>query len=73
MTALRTLALAAFALFGLAIAVPAGSSTTGNCGPVVDIRDPGLRASFARFDANQSLSAAKVCAFYLNGDLSAGR
>ncbi len=72
MTALRTLTLAAFVLFGLAIAVPAGSSTTGSCGPLVDIRDPGLRASFARFDSNQSVSAAQICAFYLNG-VSTGR
>lgn len=75
MTALRTVALAAFAVFGLAMTVsamtaPAGSSSTGTCGPAVEIRDPGLRASFARFDANQSASAAQICAFYLNGQPS---
>ena len=66
MTALRTVALAAIALVGLAFAVPAGSSNNGSCGPAVDIRDPGLKASFARFDANQSASAAKICAFYVD-------
>ena len=77
MTALRTVALASIALFGIALAVPVGfglalavpagsSQSAGNCGPVVDIRDPGLKASFARFDANQSASAAKICAIYLD-------
>lgn len=72
MTALRTLSLSAVALFALAMVAPAGSSVTGNgaCGPALDIRDPGLRASFVQFDANQSSAAARVCAFYRNADLS---
>ena len=45
---------------------PAGSSVSQTCGPVVEIQDPGLRASFARFEAGQSTSAAKICALYRN-------
>jgi len=70
MTALRAIAFSAFAAFVfVAVTAPAGSSTIGTgCGPSIDIRDPGLRDTFAKFDASQSLSAAKVCAFYRNGD-----
>jgi hypothetical protein len=34
------------------------------CGPAIAIQDPGLRASFARFDRDQSAGARKVCAIY---------
>ena len=73
MTAFRTITLTAFAaLIAAGLTVPAGSSVTGtgSCGPALEIRDPGLRASFAKFDTTQSPGAAKVCAFYRNADLS---
>jgi hypothetical protein len=69
---LRTIAFVAFAIVVAGVTAPAGSSVTGtgNCGPAIEIRDPGLRASFAKFDTNQSPSATKVCALYRNADLS---
>jgi hypothetical protein len=72
MTAFRIISFAAFAAIIIAgVTGPAGSSvTTASCGPAVEIRDPGLRASFAKFDAMQSFSASKVCALYRNADLS---
>lgn len=72
MTAFRTIAFVAFAaIIAAGVIGPAGSSTgTGTCGPTLEIRDPGLRASFAKFDATQSPAAAKVCALYHNADLS---
>jgi hypothetical protein len=72
MTTFRTIAFVAFAAIVIAgVTGPAGSSvTSGTCGPSIEIRDPGLRASFARFDAMQSFSASKVCALYRNADLS---
>jgi hypothetical protein len=73
MTALRTIAFTAFAALVVAgLTGPAGSSATGTgaCGLSVEIRDPGLRASFAKFDATQSAGAAKVCALYRNADLA---
>jgi len=71
MTTIRTIAFTGFAALVIAgVTGPAGSSVTGtgNCGPAIEIRDPGLRASFARFDTTQSLGATKVCAFYRNAD-----
>lgn len=73
MTATRAIAFSAFAaLIIAAVTGPAGSSVTGNgkCGPAIDVLDPGLRASFARFDATQTETAARVCALYRNADLS---
>jgi hypothetical protein len=72
MTAFRTIAFVAFAaIVAAGVTGSAGSSTgTGPCGPVLEIRDPGLRASFAKFDTTQSPAAAKVCALYRNADLS---
>jgi hypothetical protein len=72
MTAFRTITFVAFAAAVAAMVAPAGSSVTGTgtCGPALEIRDPGLRASFAKFDTTQSASASKVCALYRNADLS---
>jgi hypothetical protein len=49
MTAFRTITFVAFAAAVAAMVAPAGSSVTGTgtCGPALEIRDPGLRASFA--------------------------
>lgn len=71
MTAFRSIAFAAFAAIVIAaVTGPAGSSVTGTgkCGPSIDILDPSLRASFAKFDTTQSPSAAKACALYRNAD-----
>jgi hypothetical protein len=65
MTKLGFLALALAAIGILATAIgPAGSTVSGSCGPQVQILDPGLRASFAKFEAGQSGTAAKICALY---------
>jgi hypothetical protein len=67
MTQTRAIALAAFTAFIIAfVTAPAGSSATPTCGPIAQIKDPGLRASFARFEAQQSAAASKACAFYRN-------
>lgn len=73
MNTMRTVSFALIATLALAAAtVPAGSSSTPHfgCGPRVEIRDPGLRASFARFDRDQSAAAASICAIYRNDMLS---
>jgi len=61
----------ALPLFALALiaALAVGSSAHSRserptCGPTVAVRDPGLRASFARFDREQSAAAGKVCTLY---------
>ena len=70
MTLFRTIALAAFAALVIAgVTGPAGSSATSACGPIVQIKDPGLRASFAKFEAQQSTSASKICASYRNAGI----
>ena len=70
MTALRIIALSAFAALVIAgVTGPAGSSATASCGAIVQIKDPGLRASFAKFEAQQSAAASKVCASYRNAGL----
>ncbi len=61
--------LTAVTVFAFAIA-PAGSSATAACGPVVQILDPGVRASFERFERTQSESAARICSFYRNSVLA---
>jgi hypothetical protein len=67
MTAFRAIAFAAFAAAVIAtVTGPAGSSANGACGSIVDIRDPGLRASFERFEATQSATASKICAHFRN-------
>ena len=70
MTLSRAIAVAAFAALVIAgVTGPAGSSATASCGATVQIKDPGLRASFAKFEAQQSATAAKVCASYRNAGL----
>ena len=67
MTVFRAIAIVAFAAILIAsVTGPAGSSATSACGPIVQIKDPGLRASFAKFEAQQSATAGKVCAAYRN-------
>lgn len=70
MTAFRAIALAAVAAFGIAYATgPAGSNASATCGSIVQIKDHGLRASFAKFETQQSVTATKICAAYRNGGL----
>jgi hypothetical protein len=70
MTLFRAIAFAAFAALLIAgVTGPAGSSATASCGPIVEIKDPGLRASFAKFEAQQSVAASKICAAYRNAGL----
>jgi hypothetical protein len=71
MTTFRIIALSAFAAFVIAaVTGPAGSSVTQACGgAIVKIMDPGLRASFEKFEATQSATAAKVCASYRNAGI----
>jgi len=67
MTAARAIALSAVAAFIIAfVTAPAGSSASPTCGPIAQIKDPGLRASFAKCEAQQSAAASKACAFYRN-------
>ena len=67
MTAFRIIALSAFAALVIAsVTGPAGSSATAPCGAIVQIKDPGLRASFEKFEVQQSATAAKICASYRN-------
>lgn len=68
MTLTRAIALAAFAAMVIAgVTGPAGSESAPGCGTLVQIRDPGLRASFVKFEATQSTTASKICAAYRNG------
>ena len=65
MNTLRTaIALAAVAAFAIAyVTGPADSASTPACGgAIAKIMDPGLRASFEAFEAQQSATASKVCA-----------
>lgn len=74
MTAVRAVSFALVAALSLASATgPAGSSasSTGGCGPVIEFRDAGLQASFARFERSQSDAASKICAAYRNDMRSA--
>ncbi len=69
MNTMRTLSFALVATLALASAtIPAGSSSAPHlgCGPFIAIRDPGLTASFVRFDAEQSASARKICSIFRN-------
>lgn len=45
---------------------PAGNDSHG-CG-LPAVRDPEIRASFERFDRNQSAGAAAICGIYLNNN-----
>jgi hypothetical protein len=70
MTLTRAIVFAAFAALLIAgVTGPAGSSASGSCGAITQIRDPGLRASFAKFEAQQSAAATKNCASYRNAGL----
>ena len=70
MTLFRAIAFGAFAALLIAgVTGPAGSSATASCGHIVEIKDPGLRASFAKFEAQQSVAASKICASYRNAGL----
>ena len=63
----RYFVLPAIAIAVLAMLHPAASGRTAQqdaC--MVQTRDPGLRASFARFADTQSQTAAKVCALASN-------
>ena len=67
MTTFRAIALAAVAAFGISYATgPAGSDATAACGAIVQIKDAGIRASFAKFETQQSAAAAKICAAFRN-------
>ena len=65
MRTLRTLAVALLPILAMTAETAPASSETKGCG--VHAIDPGLRAAFERFDRQQSRSAARICAFYLNG------
>lgn len=43
-----------------------GRSAQSRCGPVVQIADPGIRASFAAAAQRQSQAASDVCAVHAN-------
>ena len=64
MRTIRIFLLALLPMLALTAETAPAGSDTGTCG--VHAVDPGLRASFARFDRNQSGTAAKICALYLN-------
>jgi len=63
-----------FVLPAVAIAVLAllhapadgGRSSQDQCGPALQIADPGLRASFAAVTRGQSAIARQVCAMHAN-------
>ena len=67
MTAFRAIVLAAFAaLIVTVVTAPAGSAASPSCGPMMQIKDPGIRASFGKFEAQQSLAASRICIAYSN-------
>jgi hypothetical protein len=45
---------------------PADGGRASECGPVVQIADPGIRASFAAMQRRQSQAASDICAVYAN-------
>jgi hypothetical protein len=63
-----------FVLPAIALTVPAmlhapadgGRSAQSECGPVVQIADPGIRASFATATRRQSQAARNICAMHAN-------
>jgi len=63
----RTLILALVPVVAMTAQVAPAVSDSQSCGLAHAI-DPGLRAAFANFDRNQSTTAAKLCAFYLNSN-----
>jgi hypothetical protein len=64
----RLLTLAVIVFTFAAAPAPAGSMADDveTCGLSIHVQDPGLRATFARFDRNQSAAAARACALYRN-------
>ena len=58
----------AVAMMPVALAVDPGSASneTAGCGLPAGIRDPGIRASFERFERGQSAAATMICADFLN-------
>jgi hypothetical protein len=67
--ALRPLVLPLIALMvisGIAAAgvVESRAERPASCGLAITVQDPDLRASFVRFDRQQSAAARKVCAVY---------
>jgi hypothetical protein len=69
MATLRTtIVLAAVVAFAIAyVPAPASSAVTPACGgAIAKIMDPGLRASFEAFEAQQSAAASKVCSAFRN-------
>jgi hypothetical protein len=43
------------------------AARNGGCGPAMtSITDPAMRATFDRFERNQSATATKICAVYRN-------
>jgi hypothetical protein len=67
MNKLRTLILAVLPIVAMTVQVAPAVSEAQGCG-LGNAIDPGLRAAFATFDRNQSSTAAKICAFYLNSN-----
>jgi hypothetical protein len=63
----RTLLLALVPVLAMTAQVAPAVSSSQSCG-LGHAVDPGLQAAFARFDRNQSSTAAKICAFYLNSN-----
>ena len=63
-----------FALPAIAVAVLAmlhapadgGRSPRGQCGPALQVADPGIRASFAAAVRLQSKAANRICAVHAN-------
>jgi hypothetical protein len=67
MRTVRTLIFAVLPIVAMTVQVAPAVSDTQSCG-LGHAVDPGLRAAFAEFDRNQSRTAAKLCAFYLNSN-----
>ena len=67
MRTVRTLIFAIVPVVAMTVQVAPAVSDTQSCtlGHAVD---PDIRAAFAQFDRNQSRSAAKLCALYLNSN-----
>ena len=67
MKTLRTVCIALLPVLAMTAETAPASSDAKGCG--VQAVDPGLRAAFERFDRQQSRSAAKICALYLNAGI----
>jgi hypothetical protein len=61
----RFLVLPLLALVAIAKPGQGDGRQASSCGPALAaVRDPDLRASFARFDRDQSVAARQICAIY---------